>query len=154
MRNRLVRSIGIIIVGRVAAGGNLSAIGITFFALDSRQDLTDLQRVLDAFVDDELQSRRMTSLDAAGNLALQETGRILQPAKRKLLLLFVAHDADRNFRLAQVGADRYAHDSHVADTRITKFGKNRRSNDFSNRFSCFQQTSTGHERDDGLVVSE
>ena len=96
----------------------------------------------------------MTGLDAAGDLALQETGGILQAAERKLLLLLVSHDADRHFRLAQVGADRDAHDGHVADTRITKFGKNRRSDDFSNRFSCFQQTSTGHERDDGLVVSE
>ena len=117
-----------------------------------RQDLTDQQRVLDAFVNHELKSWRVASFNATGDLALQEPGGVLQPAKRKLLLLFVPHDADGDLGLTHIGTDRHSHDSHVANARVSKFGKYRRSYDLADRFCGFQQTSTGHEREGTLMV--
>lgn len=117
-----------------------------FFAFNLGQDFADFQRVLDAFVDLELQSRRVASFNPSGNFTLKKSGCILKPAKAQLLIGVAAHDADLDGGLAHVRADLDTHHGDITNPGIAKFRQDGRCDDFADRFGGFELAAAGQEK--------
>ena len=114
------------------------ALDAILLVFDFLQNFVDEQRMLDAFIEHQLQFWCVPSFDSVRDLALQKASGVLKSAKRQPLLGIVPHDAHGHFGFAHIRSHLDADDSHVSNARITQFRQDRRSNNFADSFSSFK----------------
>src|SRR2546421_9502929 len=88
--------------------------------------------LLDALVENKSDRRRKARLEAGPQLALDESGRVLEPVQTQLLLLWIAHDRNVDLRVLQVGRDLGAGDGHAFDARVLQLEQDGLARHFAN----------------------